>query len=72
MILGISILIIIIGIYYLLDWLYQRYKSDLKELDDQRIELQLQIRTLNDKIKVQEQLINWLYDNIDGGKKNGK
>ena len=71
MILGISILIIIIGIYYLLDWLYQRYKNDLKELDDQRIELQLQIRTLNDKIKVQEQLINWLYDNMEGGK-NGK
>ena len=56
--------IIIIGIYYLLEWLYKEYKEDLNNIDEHTVHAQRRINELERKIMINEQMIKWLCDEV--------
>lgn len=63
MILLISIIVIII-MYYLLNWLYKEYKQDLEDIDEHTVNVSVRLTELERKINMNEQMINWLWEQV--------
>lgn len=63
MILLISIVVIII-IYLLLNWLYKEYKQDLEDIDQHTVHVGIRISDLERKVNMNEQMINWLWEQV--------
>lgn len=67
MILLISLVVVCI-LYYLLNWLYNEYKSNLENIDDHtvvtRLELSRKIKDLERKVNMNEQMINALWEEV--------
>ena len=55
-------------LYKLLEWLYNRYKEDINNIDDHtvatRMELTKKINELERKNNMNEQMINWLWEQV--------
>ena len=60
--------------YKLLEWLYSKYNNDLNNIDDHtvatRLELTKRINELERKVNMNEQMINWLWEEV--ARKKGK
>lgn len=63
MILLISIVVIIL-LYLLLDWLYKEYKNDLEDIDQHTVHVGIRISDLERKVNMNEQMINWLWEQV--------
>lgn len=67
MILLISLVVVCI-LYYLLNWLYNEYKNDLGNIDDHTVatrkELTDKINDLEKRETMNEQMINWLWEQV--------
>ena len=63
MILLISIIVIII-MYYLLNWLYKEYKNDLENIDEHTLSVSIRLTELERKINMNEQMINALWEEV--------
>ena len=69
----ILVISLMIGIYYLLEWLYKEYKEDLNNIDEHTVHAQKRICELERKVMANEQLIKWLCDEVASYKlKEGK
>lgn len=66
------IIVLIFAMYKCIKWIYDQYKDEIYNIDEQIININKEIGDLRYSIKIQKQLINYLYDEIEGGKKNGK
>lgn len=69
MILIISLVIICL-LYKILEWLYNKYKDDLNEIDNHTVHTQRRIIELEKKVLTLESLVTWLYKEIEKGDKN--
>lgn len=67
MILFISLVVVCL-LYYLLNWLYNEYKKDLNNIDDHSVatrkELTDKINDLEKRESMNEQMINWLWEQV--------
>ena len=68
LIISLGIIMLICLLYKLLEWLYNRYKEDLNNIDDHtittRLELTKKINELERKNNMNEQMINWLWEKV--------
>ena len=63
MILLISIIVIII-MYYLLNWLYKEYKQDLEDIDNHTVSVSVRLTELERKNSMNEQMISALWEEV--------
>lgn len=63
MILLISIILVIV-MYYLLNWLYKEYKQDLENIDEHTVSVGVRLTELERKINMNEQMINALWEEV--------
>lgn len=63
------IVILIFAMYKFIKWIYDQYKDEIFNIDEQIININKEIGELRHKSKIQEQLINYLYDELNEGKK---
>lgn len=66
------IIVLIFAMYKCIKWIYDQYKDEIFNIDEQIININKEIGNLKYKINILEQLVNCLYDEIEGGKKDGK
>lgn len=55
---------LIIGMYYLLQWLYNEYKEDLNNIDEHTVHVGVRLSDLERKVNMNEQMINWLWEQV--------
>lgn len=67
-------LVLVILLYLILDYLYQKYKEDLNNIDEHTVHAQVRMCELERKVNMNEQMIKWLYDQMikDNIKKDNK
>lgn len=63
MILLISIIVIIV-MYYLLNWLYKEYKQDLEDIDEHTVSVSVRLTELERKNSMNEQMISALWEEV--------
>lgn len=68
LIISAGILVLICLLYMLIEWLYNKYKDDLNMIDEHtvasRLDLTRRINDLERKVNMNEQMINWLWENV--------
>jgi len=69
MVIWISIVIIVLVLYFGIYYLYDEYKNDIKEIKEDYNNLEKKYVDLNGKYEIMKQLVNFLYDEVEGGEK---
>jgi len=69
MVIWISIVIIVLVLYFGIYYLYDEYKTDIKEIKEDYNNLEKKYVDLNGKYEIMKQLVNFLYDEVEGGEK---
>ena len=69
MIIWISIVIIVLVLYFGIYYLYDEYKTNIKEIKEDYNNLEKKYVDLNSQYEILKQLINFLYDEVEGGNK---
>ena len=68
LIISAGILVLVCLLYMLIEWLYNKYKDDLNTIDEHtvasRLDLTRRINDLERKVNMNEQMINWLWENV--------
>jgi len=72
MVIWISIVIIVLVLYFGIYYLYDEYKTDIKEIKEDYNNLEKKYVDLNGKYEIMKQLVNFLYDEVEGGEKKWK
>lgn len=76
LIISAGILVLICLLYMLIEWLYNKYKDDLNTIDEHtvasRLDLTRRINDLERKVNMNEQMINWLWEQVGKAKQKGK